>query len=78
MSDFVPEVECSLCGREGGSFVGCGTCHGRAKDQPAAFTLSDHRARRAPREDRYGGDGGLNPRSPNLPGSAQSPYGGRQ
>lgn len=72
------EVECSMCGREGGSFVGCGTCHGRAKDQPAAYTLSDHRARRAPEEDRYGDDGGLNPKSPNLPGAVTNHPGSRQ
>ena len=60
------EVECSLCGRDGGPFAGCGTCHGGAPSQSKAFTLSEHRAGRAPQEDRYGNEGGLNPRTSPL------------
>lgn len=71
------KIECSLCGLEGGSVPHCGTCSGKAQNQTLAYTLSDHRSGRAPKEDdRYGNDGGLNPKSPDLPGAAYNhPYG---
>lgn len=63
--------ECSLCGRDGGSFQSCGICHGGAPNQSKSYTLADHRAGRAPSEDRYGDDGGLNPKtSPLVVGGA--------
>lgn len=73
-----PSIECNICGREGGSTLDCGTCFGRATNQARAYTLSDHRASRVPKEDRYGSDGGLNVRTPNLPGGAIGHPGGRQ
>lgn len=72
------EIECGICGREGGSSLDCGTCFGRAENKPLAFTLSDHRSGRAPKEDRYGDRGGLNPKTPDLPGGAIGHPGGRQ
>lgn len=72
------KVECSLCGREGGSVPSCGTCSGKAQNQSLAYTLSDHRAGRAPVEDRYNTEGGLNPKTPNLPGGAVGHPSGRQ
>lgn len=54
-------VECSICGRDGQPPAACDLCHGNAKVQSRAFSLSDVRAGRAPKEDRYGAEGGLNP-----------------
>lgn len=63
MSD---QIECSMCGREGGAYNGCETCHGRAQTQPRQYTLSDQRAGRVPVEDRLRD---VNPRVVNVPGS---------
>lgn len=60
------KVECSLCGRDGEPPEDCEICHGGAKVQSRAHTLSDSRAGRVPNEDRYGADGGLNPKSSPL------------
>jgi hypothetical protein len=73
------EVECSLCGRGGGSFPTCEICHGGAENQTKAFTLSDHRAGRAPQENRYDPEGGLQPSSsPYVVGGAVNHPGQRQ
>jgi hypothetical protein len=65
------QIECSLCGRDGGSFAGCGLCHGGAENQDKGYTLSEHRAGRAPQENRYDPEGGLNPKtSPLVVGGA--------
>jgi hypothetical protein len=73
MSDNTPEVECSLCGRDGYPSSDCGICHGSAKAQSRAHTLSEERANpRRFRDDRYGEDGGVGPRRVNIPGSQPS------
>ncbi len=60
-------VECSLCGRNGQPPASCDMCHGGAETQPRAYTLSERRAGLAPEEeDRYGTEGGLNPKSSPL------------
>jgi hypothetical protein len=67
------ELECSLCGRDviGQAPKGCDICHGNASTQPRAYTLSDHRSGRATQEDRYGHEGGLEPKtSPLVVGGA--------
>lgn len=68
------EYECSLCGRdlsEAKAPEGCDVCHGGATVQPRAYTLSAVRSGRAPQEDRYGTNGGLNPKpSPLVVGGA--------
>lgn len=64
-----PQFECGLCGRDLSTPkapAGCDVCHGNAEVQPKAYTLSEHRTGKAPQEDRYGNDGGLNPRSSSL------------
>lgn len=69
MSD-EPEVECSMCGRDGYPPASCDLCHGRARPQPRAHTLSERRAHpNRFREDRGGGDGGLGPKRANVPGA---------
>lgn len=69
MSEQNQDVECGMCGRDGGTFVGCSTCHGRGGNVPAQYTLSQHRSGRAPKENRYES---LEPRQPNLPGTQGS------
>jgi hypothetical protein len=61
-------LECSLCGRDVDVRPpdGCGICHGSANVSPRAFTLSEVHAGKAPKEDRYGNDGGLNPSQSDL------------
>ena len=69
MSD-TPLVECSLCGRDGNPPSGCGICHGTAKTQSRAHTLSEERAHpRKYADKRYGNDGRVGPRIVNMPGS---------
>jgi hypothetical protein len=63
MAQEEPQVECSICGRNGQPPQLCDLCHGNAPVQSREYTLSDHRAGRAPEADRYGTDGGLNPKS---------------
>jgi hypothetical protein len=57
------EIECSLCGRNGGPYEGCPRgCNGRADFiQSRANTLSEERSGRRPTEDRYGEDGAVGP-----------------
>lgn len=61
------EVECTLCGRDGTPPPNCGTCRGGATTQPRAYTLSDHRAGRAPDENRYTDVSGLKEYNPYSP-----------
>jgi hypothetical protein len=71
-------LECSLCGRDVDQRPpeGCDICHGNAETVARAYTLSDVHAGRAPKEDRYGDDGGLNPKTSPLVvgGSVNHPY----
>lgn len=62
------EIECGLCGRDGGSYAECNLCHGRGENVKRQYTLSDEQAGRAPRERRYGSEGQVGPRIVNLPG----------
>jgi hypothetical protein len=59
------EIECSLCGRNGGPYVGCPRgCNGRADfAQKRANTLSEENTGRRPREQRYGEDGSVGPKT---------------
>lgn len=61
-------LECSVCGRDVDERppTGCGICHGGAQTQKRAYTLSEINSGRAPKEDRYGHDGNLNPAQSNL------------
>lgn len=68
MSNEIP-VECSLCGRDGGPSIGCGTCHGNAQAQPAALTLSQLRSKPNIQTERYGPNAEVGPKSIRLPGS---------
>lgn len=65
------KVECSLCGRNGEPPASCDICHGGAQTRERAYTLSEVHSGTAPKEDRYGNDGGLNPKtSPLVVGGA--------
>lgn len=57
-------IECSLCGRNGGPYVGCPKgCNGRTDFiQTRAYTLSEERSGRAPVTKRYGNDGEVGPK----------------
>lgn len=64
------EVECSLCGRDGYPPEGCDLCHGRAKPQARAHTLSEERVNpKKYKTDRYSRTGNVSPKIINLPGS---------
>jgi hypothetical protein len=59
------DIECGMCGRDGGPYVGCPRgCNGR-KDfvQKKAYTLSEERSGRAPVISRYGEDGNVGPKT---------------
>jgi hypothetical protein len=75
MSDDTPLVECSLCGRDGYPPELCDMCHGRAKVQSRAKTLSEERTDRKNRDKRYGRNGAISPKIVRMPGSDPS-YGG--
>lgn len=59
------EIECSLCGRNGGPVATCSRgCGGRAEFvQKRQYTLSEERSGRAPKNDRYGDDGAIGPKT---------------
>jgi hypothetical protein len=59
------EVECSLCGRDGGPVEGCTYgCQGNPRyTQSRAYTLSQERSGRAPQTDRYGDQGQVGPKT---------------
>lgn len=69
------DYECGRCGKNGFPSAECKLCEGRAPIQARAYTLSDERAGRAPKVDRYGDDGALGPKIIKLPGSG-NPGGG--
>jgi hypothetical protein len=66
----VSEVECSICGKDGGPQLACPICKGNQRFvQSRSFTLSEERQGKNPNaEDRYGPDGGLGPKIVVLPG----------
>lgn len=64
-----PTVECSMCGRDGYPPAACGLCHGRAKPQSRAMTLSEETVERRKDPDRYKRDGAISPKIVNMPGS---------
>lgn len=76
------QYECSLCGRDletAEAPAGCEVCQGNAEVQSRAYTLSDVRSGKAPKEDRYGEGGGLAPSSsPLVVGGAIAHPGNRQ
>ncbi len=49
------DIECSVCGRDGGPYEGCSRgCDGNPRFiQSAGYTLTQHRNGDAPKEDRY-------------------------
>lgn len=59
------DIECSLCGRNGGPYEGCPKgCDGRPEFiQSRAYTLSEERSGRAPVTPRYGEDGKVGPKT---------------
>jgi hypothetical protein len=59
------EIECSLCGLNGGPYEGCSRgCGGRAEFvQKRQYTLSEERSGRAPVTKRYGDGGDVGPRT---------------
>lgn len=59
------EIECSLCGRNGGPYAECARgCGGRAEFvQKRQYTLSEERSGRAPVDDRYGDSGSVGPKT---------------
>ncbi len=59
------EIECGLCGRNGGPYEGCPRgCNGRPEfAQERQYTLSEERSGRAPVSERYGPNGDVGPRT---------------
>jgi hypothetical protein len=65
-------IECSICGRDGGPAPECGLCSGnQSYAQPRHFTLTEERQGLSKDEDnnRYGNYGEVGPVVVNLPGS---------
>jgi len=72
------DVECAVCGLDGGPDADCSICHGNAQKQSRAYTLSEERSGRVPEdhESRYRQDGAVGPKIITyLPGSG-GPGGG--
>lgn len=64
MAEEIPEVECSVCGRDGGPLKGCSICGGNQRyTKNRAFTLSDFKAGRVAEQKRYGPDGDVGPKT---------------
>jgi hypothetical protein len=63
MSD--TEIECSMCGRNGGPYVGAREAVVAVAEfiQSRANTLSEERSGRRPRPSRYGDDGAVGPKT---------------
>jgi hypothetical protein len=61
----VENVECSICGRNGGPYQGCPRgCNGRSEfAQERNYTLSEERSGRAPEDKRYGEDSSVGPKT---------------
>jgi hypothetical protein len=65
-SSDLPTVECSICGRDGEPPAACDACHGGAATRPRSYYLSDIHSGKVKDRDRYGNDGGLEPRDSPL------------
>lgn len=64
-----PELECSMCNRNGGVYPECDLCHGNTRfNQSRAYTLTEERQGKAPDDGRYDRMGGVNPKIVVLPG----------
>lgn len=59
------ELECSMCGRDGGVFSGCSICKGNERfNVPlVGHTLSEYRSGRAEQPARYGPDAQVGPKT---------------
>ncbi len=66
----VSELECSMCGRDGGPVAECQLCFGSPRFiQKRHFTLTEERAGKNPdAKKRYGPTGDVNPKVVVLPG----------
>lgn len=67
----ISEVECSLCGRAGGPYVGCAAgCNGNPRYiQSRSFTLTEERQGKNPdSKSRYGPTGDVGPKIVVVPG----------
>jgi hypothetical protein len=68
------EIECSICGRDGGPYEGCPAgCNGNPRFiQSRSFTLTEERQGLNPKKDseRYGLAGDVSPKIVVLPGGA--------
>lgn len=65
------ELECGMCGRDGGPVAGCQLCNGNMRyAQKRQFTLSEERRglNEQERKDRYGKYGGVMPKIVTMPG----------
>lgn len=68
MPDSKSEVECVICGREGEPYDDCNICHGQARTQSKAKTLSEIRSETSKgNSSRSGSTAG--PKSVKRPGS---------
>ena len=71
------DIECGMCGRDGGPQVQCEVCKGSPRfAQKRHYTLSEERRglNEEERNDRYGQYGEVGPKVVNLPGSF-NPFG---
>lgn len=70
MSEENAEVECSICGKVGGPYVGCDLCNGnRQFVQSRAFTRTEEAQGRKTDPERYSRTGNVSPKIVSLPGS---------
>lgn len=65
-SSELPQVECTICGRDGEPPAECDICQGSAQVRKRAYYLSDVHSGKVQDRDRYGNDGGLEPRDSPL------------
>lgn len=67
------ELECSICGHDGGPYPECDLCKGNMRFvQSKAYTLTEERQKAAKDPGRYGRTGAVGPKIINLPGSGQA------
>lgn len=66
----VSQIECGMCGRDGGVYAECELCGGKlALNQSRAFTLTEERQGKNPdAKHRYGPTGDVSPKIVVLPG----------
>lgn len=70
----VSELECSMCGLDGGSVPGCDLCRGTARNQPRSFTITEEaRGLNPDKSKRYGTMGDTSPRIVEVPGGQHAP-----